>query len=55
MPKGFQNDDKMDAKIDVFAYFFSKGENDEKTLLICVKSEKMITSLVFCYKLLRFD
>ena len=27
MPKGFQNDDKMDAKIDVFAYFFSKGEN----------------------------
>ena len=27
MPKGPQNDDKMDAKIYVFAYFFSKGEN----------------------------
>ena len=27
MPKGSQNDDKMDAKINVFAYFFNKGEN----------------------------
>ena len=27
MPKGCQNDDKMDAKIYVFAYFFNKGEN----------------------------
>ena len=26
MPKGSQNDDKMDAKIDVFSYFFNKGE-----------------------------
>ena len=27
MPKGSQNDDKMDAEIYVFAYFFNKGEN----------------------------
>ena len=27
MPKGSQNDDKMDAKINVFAFFFNKGEN----------------------------
>ena len=27
MPKGSKNDAKMDAEIDVFSYFFEKGEN----------------------------
>ena len=27
MPKGFQNNAKMDAQINVFADFFNKGEN----------------------------
>ena len=27
MPKGYQNDAQMDAKIDDFSYFFEKGEN----------------------------
>ena len=37
MPKGFENDTKMDAEISDFAYFFDKGENARKYCIYNIK------------------
>ena len=37
MPKGFENDTKMDAEISDFAYFFDKGENARKCCIYNIK------------------
>ena len=37
MPKGFENDTKMDAEISDFAYFFNKGENARKYCIYNIK------------------
>ena len=37
MPKGFENDTKMDAEISDFAYVFDKGENARKYCIYTIK------------------